>query len=281
MHNTGIVVLAQNNSQDNYVEQASLLAMSLKLTNPNIPISVITNDNVPNEYKKLFDKIIPIPYNDDAKDSDWKVENRWKIYHASPYEQTIVMDTDMIVLQDISSWIEFLSNYDMFYTSNVYTYRGELVTSDFYRKVFTENELPNLYSGLHYFKKSNFAHEFYKWIELVTNNWELFYGQYATEYYPERFSMDVTSAIVAKILDCDDDITNSIAKFPTFTHMKPMIQNWSKPQTNWQDCVGTYIDNMCNIKIGNYQQTGILHYTENNFIKKQNIIDIYRKHLNV
>lgn len=281
MHNTGIVVLAQNNSQDDYVEQACLLAMSLEITNPNIPISIITNDDVPLEYKRFFDKIIPIPYEDDAKNSEWKIENRWKIYHATPYENTIVMDTDMIVLQDISSWVDFLSNYEMYFTSNVYTYRGEKVTNNFYRKVFTENDLPNLYSGLHFFKKSDFAHEFYKWIELVTNNWELFYGQYATEHYPGRFSMDVTVAIVAKILDCDDDITNSIAKFPTFTHMKPMIQNWSKSQPDWQDCVGTYISDNCNVKIGNYQQTGILHYTENSFGKKQNVINIYRKHLNV
>ena len=281
MHNTGVVVVAQNNAQDNYVEQASLLAMSLKVTNPTLPISVITNDKVPQEYTHLFDNIIPIPYGDDASDSDWKIENRWKIYHCTPYENTIVMDTDMIVLQDISSWIEFASNYTMYFTSNVYTYRGEKVTDDFYRKVFTENDLPNLYSGLHFFKKSEFAHEFYKWIELVTNNWELFYGQYAKEYYPGRFSMDVTVAIVSKILDCDDDITNSIAKFPTFTHMKPKIQNWSKTSSSWQDSVGTYISQDCSMKIGNYQQTGILHYTENDFVKKQGVIEIYRKYLNV
>jgi len=100
MHNTGIVVLAQNNSLDDYVLQACLLAMSVKLTNPNLPISVVTNDIVPEEYTQFFDKIIPIPFEDNAAESEWKIENRWKIYHASPYERTIVMDTDMLVLQD-------------------------------------------------------------------------------------------------------------------------------------------------------------------------------------
>ena len=59
----GIVVLAQNNATDNYVEQAALLAMSLHTYN-DVPISLITNDKVPEEYVSLFDKIIPIPFGD-------------------------------------------------------------------------------------------------------------------------------------------------------------------------------------------------------------------------
>lgn len=281
MHNVGIVVLAQNNSTSDYVLQACLLAMSVKVTNASIPISIVTDDIIPNEYVSLFDKIIPIPFGDAATSSEWKVENRWKLYHASPYEKTIVMDSDMLILQDITSWIEFLSKYKLYFPSNVYTYRGDKVTSDFYRKTFTANALPNLYVGFHYFEKSDFAHEFYAWLELVTNNWELFYSQYAKEHYPSRCSMDVSVAIVAKILDCDDDVTNKIAKFPTFTHMKPYIQDWDNPQDSWQDCVGTYISDDCSIKLGNYQQTGILHYTEDDFVKRHDVVDVYRRYINV
>ena len=63
----GILVLAQNSKTVDYVEQACLLAMSLKVTNPNTLISVVTNDTVPDEYVNLFDKIIPIPFDDDAE----------------------------------------------------------------------------------------------------------------------------------------------------------------------------------------------------------------------
>jgi len=276
----GIIVLAQNNNETDYVLQASLLAMSLADTNPGTCISLVTNDKVPVEYKKFFDKIIPIPFDDNAEDEDWKVSNRWKLYHASPYERTIVMDTDMLVLQDISSWWSFLEDYELFFTSNVYTYRNELVTSDFYRKCFTSNKLPNLYSGLHYFKKSDTAKEFYKWLELVVNNWELFYGMYAKENYPGRVSIDVSAAIVSKILDCNDTITNSKVKFPSFTHMKPKIQNWEQDSDSWQDCVGTYINKNCEIKIGNHKQNGIFHYTEDSFVTDE-IIERYRNKLNV
>src|SRR6056300_1654050 len=219
----GYVMLAQNSEYD-YVEQACLCTMSLHATNDAPKITLITNDTVPKEYISLFDNIVEIPWNDQAEESDWKVENRWKIYHASPYAETVVLDTDMLVLQDISSWWKFLSNYNLYFTSKVFTYRDKEIKDTVYRKAFIANNLPNLYSGFHYFKKGEKAHEFYRWLELVMNNWELFYGQYVKEHYPKRPSIDVSAAIVAKILDCDTEITNNIVKYPSFTHMKSALQ---------------------------------------------------------
>ena len=70
----GIIVIAQNLSNVNYVQQAELLAMSLKATNPDTKISLVTNDEV--ECVNLFDKIMSIPWNDDAESSEWKIQNR-------------------------------------------------------------------------------------------------------------------------------------------------------------------------------------------------------------
>jgi len=277
----GVVVLAQNNENDDYVLQAALLAMSLR-THNTTPISLITNDKVPEEYVSLFDKIIPIPFGDAADGSDWKVENRWKIYHASPYDETVVMDTDMLVLQNIDTWWDFLSNYELFYTSNVLTYRGEIADTSYYRKTFIDNNLPNLFCGFHYFKKCEFAQEFYAWLELVVNNWEAFYEQQlSTDSRPKHVSMDVCTAIVAKILNCESTITNKVAKFPSFTHMKPYCQGWSNVQTSWQDQIGIYISKDGSTKLGNYAQTGILHYTEKDFVEKSPALERYRNLINV
>lgn len=275
----GYVMLAQNSEHD-YVQQACLAAMSLHATNADPKITLITNDTVPEEYTKLFDNIVEIPWTDQAADSDWKVENRWKIYHASPYDETVVLDTDVLVLQDISNWWKFLSNYDLYFTSRVFTYRDKEINDTVYRKAFIANNLPNLYSGFHYFKKGTKAHEFYHWLELVMNNWELFYGQYVKQHYPKRPSIDVSAAIVAKILDCDTEITNSIAKYPSFTHMKPAIQGWQHGAESWQERVGTYLTRDLKLTIGNHQQAGIFHYTEKDFVT-DDIIDRYKEHLGI
>ena len=278
----GMLVLAQHNELVNYPEQAVALAMSLKVTNPNTKISIVTNDTIPKEFQKLFDKIIPIPFGDSAKTSEWKIENRWKLYHASPYDKTIVMDTDMLVLQNIDTWWKFLENYKIFYTSKVYTYRGNIADTSYYRKTFLANKLPNLFSGIHYFEKSDEAQEFYAWLELVVNNWQAYYEIFLEGITrPKHMSMDVCASIVALILDCTKDITNPTVEFPSFTHMKKYCQGWTDSSSNWQDRVGCYISRDCKIKIGNYEQTGVLHYTENDFLEKSPVMERYRNLVNV
>jgi len=272
----GYVMLAQN-SQDNYVLQACLCAMSLKVTQQFSNVSLITNDDVPQEYQHLFDKIIPIPGTDDAADSNWKIENRWKIYNASPYNKTIVLDTDMIVLSDLTSYWNFLEKYKIFFTGNVYNYRGTIADNSFYRQTFLDNNLPNLYSGLHYFEKSNSASEFYLWLEVVLTNWQLFYKSFLDiKSRPVGPSIDVCAAIVAVILDIN--ITNYK---PLFTHMKLKSQGWLKPSSSWQIHAGCYVSTDGTIKIGNYLQTGILHYTEKDLLTNTNIVSIYKDILNV
>ena len=114
------------------------------------------------------------------------------------------------------------------------------------------------------------------------NNWETFYEQQLiAASRPKHMSIDVRAAIVARILDCEDTITNNITKFPSFTHMKPYCQGWNKVQTNWQDQVGVYICKDGSLKIGNYLQTGVLHYTEKDFLEKTSVIEIYRNLINV
>jgi hypothetical protein len=263
----GYVVLAQNTDTIDYVRQAYALALSLKLSQSTVSnISIITDNRVPEEYKSVFENIIPIPWGDAAVSSRFKVENRWKIYHASPYDQTIVLDTDMLVLDDLTSFWNTFEHYDVYYTSKVLDYRNKLVTSDYYRKAFTANHLPNLYSGLHYFKKGDFAKEFYSWIEVITNNWEMFYGHFVSEHYPDRASMDITAALAAKVMDVSEQVTNTKHDPVTFVHMKSRIQGWTEPTDSWMQSVAVYFDDACELKIANYRQQGVFHYTEKDFL---------------
>jgi hypothetical protein len=263
----GYVVLAQNTDTIDYVRQAYALALSLKLSQKSVSnISIITDDIVPEEYKSVFENIIPIPWGDAAVNSRFKVENRWKIYHASPYDQTVVLDTDMLVLDDLSSFWNTFEYYDVYYTGKVSDYRNKTVTSDYYRKAFTANQLPNLYSGLHYFKKGEFAKEFYSWVEVITNNWEMFYGHFVSEHYPERASMDITAALAAKVMDVAEQVTNTKHDPVTFVHMKSRIQGWTEPTDSWMQSVAVYFDDDCELKIANYRQQGVFHYTEKDFL---------------
>jgi len=259
---------------ENYVQQACLLASTLKKHCPEEKISIVTNDEVPPKQKKLFDRIIPIPFGDDATESAWKVENRWKLYHCSPYEKTIVMDSDMIILEDITRWWKYLEKYKLFFTSNVQTYRQETVQDNYYRKTFIKNNLPNIYTGLHYFEKSELPERFYNYLETVCKNWEEFYSKFLPNNTPPRLSIDVASALVVKILDIENQVTSTNSNV-TFTHMKSFVQNWRSPTESWQQSVSVYIPENLQLKIGNYVQRGVLHYTENSFVNNSGIENLY------
>lgn len=261
----GIVLVAQNN-KENYVRQACLCAWSIKKTNPDLSVSLITNDFVPKKYKDLFDYIIDIPGEDLSINEEWKISNRCKIYDVTPYDETIVLDTDMLVLSNIEDWWTTLKNYNLYFTTTPITYRGEKITSAFYRKTFVENSLPNLYVGVHYFKKSKTAKEFYDLLKVVVTNWKEFYTQHLETRRPEYCSIDVCSAIVVKILDNENSVTNQSSRFPTFVHMKPKAQNWNRQVSSWQDYIAAYISEDFKFTVGNYLQQGVFHYTENSFV---------------
>ena len=269
-------LLAQNSSDD-YVKQAYLCALSIRASNPGSKIALITNDDCNYD---IFDDVIDIPWGDAADNSEWKIENRWKIYHVTPYDNTIVLDTDMLVLDNIEHWWKFLQNKKVFYTTDVTTYRDTLLSSTHYRKSFKHNNLPSLYSGFHYFEKSEEAQLFYHWLEIVMKNWEVFYQQHATGSIIQEFpSVDVSAAIVTKILDCEDKVTSPCG-YPNFVHMKPHAQDWQSPTDDWQDNVNVSFNKNLELKIGNYRQQGIFHYTEKSFANEK-IIKIYEEYLGI
>ena len=266
----GHVFLAQNSDVD-YVTQAYALALSIKHNNAiNNQTCLITNNTVPHEYRHAFDHVVEIPWKDDAKDSKWKIENRWKIINASPFKETLVYDTDMLLLSSNDHWWNLLKNTDVSLTASVVDYKGRVINNDFYRKTFTANSLPNVYVGVHYFKKNKRSFEFYKWLEIITKNYEEFYNKFLPNHKQRFCSMDVNAALAVKFMQAEGEFLNSPI---TFTHMKPAIQGWATAPSSWKNVVGSYFNKDKTLIVGNFLQLGVFHYTEDMFLTKD-IIEI-------
>lgn len=255
----GFCITAQNNSETDYIKQAYALACSIHKFNSNQNVSLITDDEVPSKYKSVFDKIIPIPWGNLAAYTDWKIENRWKVFHITPYDNTIVMDADMIVLEDITDWWNKCNRHSIAFTTSVLTYKKDLFTTNYYRKSFIANDLPNLYSGLYYFKKDEVAKSFFELVEIISKNWKVFYNKFAPLYKQSWESFDVNCAIAYKLLNLP-----SIKTPLTFTHMKPHGQYWEHVPEKWTDYLDISIDE--SIYLGNFTQKGVLHYVEDEFL---------------
>ena len=156
MENKGYLILAQNNSDTNYIRLAYALALSIKNTQSTINNVTLATSNldIPKRFKSGFDNIVGIPWKDHALDSTWKIENKWKYYYMTPYEETVVLDADMLFTSDISFWWDVLNKKEICLVDKPRTYKSEVIKSDAYRKTFTSNNLPNVYTTFMYFKKT-------------------------------------------------------------------------------------------------------------------------------
>jgi len=264
-----LIIVAEHDTID-YVQLAYGLALSIKNTQrPGFDQVALVIDNkqklqnIKSDW--VFDHVI-----------EWDPETFWDgrswMDQLSPFDNTVCLDADMLFLRDYSHWAEyFIENSELYIANKSFTYRGETVTDQYYRKAFVKNQLPNLYSFYTFFKKdSELAKEFFNLGRDIIKNPVEFANMFLSEHKPKILGTDEAFALAAKILDITDVISYDL-DFPRVVHMKPMIQNWPWPADAWSDHVGFYLNNKGHLKIGNYQQQDIVHYVEKDKMNREMI----------
>lgn len=269
--NKGHVFLAQNTTDIDYVKQAYALALTIKIFNKeHNQTCLITNDEVPENYKHAFDHIVPIPWKDAARNSKWKIENRWKIIYATPFDENFVYDTDMLLLSSNDNIWKDVENFNFCFTSKVLTYKGTNVTSDYYRKPVTTNNVPSIYSGFFYFKKVKESYEFFKWLEIIVNNWSVFYKRFLPKKPQDFCSIDVSAGLSLKFMGLDNPVVPSL----TFVHMKPYLQGWINIPSKCFSVLDYYLNDNLSLIVGNFKQTGLFHYVEKDFLTDEILLKL-------
>ena len=268
--NFGYLLIISKNAEVDYLQLAYSLALSIKNTQkPGYDqVALVTDDKSAVDKLKsswVFDKVI-----------EWDQETFWDgrswMDKLTPFENTVCLDVDMLFLKDYSHWIDyFVNNTELYVANKAYTYRGEVITSDEYRKTFTRNQLPNLYSFYTFFKKdSELADQFFTLGRYILKNPTEFSNHFLSELKPKVVGTDEAFSLSAKILDITDEISFDL-EFPRVVHMKPMVQHWPWPANSWSDHVGFYFNRKGELKIGNYQQHDIVHYVEKDKINTEMI----------
>lgn len=263
-----LVVHQDHESEVDYFKMAYALALSIKNTQkPGYDhVALVINDlSLMKKCKSpwVFDHII-----------EWGEKDFWdgRCYmdKLSPFDNTVCLDVDMIFLRDYSHWIDyFIDNCELYVCNSAYTYRGEKIVESFYRKAFRKNDLPNLYSFYTFFKKnSNVCNEFFSLVRYITEYPTQFSNLYLSNYKPNILGTDEIFALSSKILGIQDEISYDLP-FLKILHLKPMIQNWPWPADEVTHHVGMYLDEHGMMKIGNYQQYGIVHYNVKEFVSDE------------
>lgn len=210
MNKSGVLIFAQNNEKIDYVEQAIFAAHRVK-DYLNLPISLITSSSI-KLYSKynlsIFDKIIdfnnedPVNYrryHDGSLSSsvaNFKNLKRSHAYDLSPYEKTLIIDSDFLISNATLAHC-FESNEDLMMYSNSYDLAGYRKNEEF--KFISDNSIKFYWATVVYFKKSIFSKMFFDLVKHVEEEWDHYCMVY--QISSTMFRNDFAFSIAAHILN--------------------------------------------------------------------------------
>jgi len=255
---------------------AYVQALSIKITQPTInQYAVIvdkeTAEKITNKHRRVFDHII-ILENDYAKDESWKLSNEWQAFNLTPFYETIKVESDILFPVSIESWWPGLQQYEVLFTSNVLDYEGNVSPCRTYRRIQDLNNLPDIYTGLMYFRYSRTATLLFDMAREVYEHWDLFCDEILREVNTKQATTDEVFSIAARLIGDIPTYTKQLS-FPTFAHMKGGIQGWGT-NTQWTKNLRFNLHENGEITCGFNRQFAPFHYFYKEFIR-EDIISLY------
>jgi hypothetical protein len=245
----GFVIMAQDTSSVKYTTCAEALKKSILRVMPNANITIITTDM--------------LPYGDLAPTNKWKLINDWQVYEASPYDETIKLEADMYIPRNIDHWWDVLSQQDVVVSSSIRNFRQEISDNRFYRRFIDDNNLPDAYNAITYFKKSDTAKQFFDIVKDVFENWNDYKASLKCNS-EEIVTTDWAYAIACHIMGIENTMM-PMFKEMAMVHMKQYINGC--PTENWTDTF-VYECFSDHIRVQTVPQQYPFHYHVKNFSDK-------------
>ena len=232
----GVVIMAQDTAEVSYTNCAKALAASIKRVMPNENVTIITSDM--------------LPYGDLGG-----YANDWQVYEASPYDATIKLEADMVLTHNIAYWWDILSINDVVVANTIRNFKGNISDCRVYRKFIDDNNLPDCYNAITYFKKSDTAKQFYEIVRNVFENWEEY--KLTLKCNPsEEVSTDWVYALACHIVGVEKTMLPNFTEM-SMIHMKRYVNDL--PSDDWTNTL-VYEVLPDVIRINTYPQLYPLHY---------------------
>lgn len=222
--NKGILVFARNNSQIDYIKQAIFLAKRSKQF-LDLPVSIVTDsvdylkNQYPDEYE-LFDKIISIGFSEANEDKmsvvsisekhglrnfydgslvskrlEWKNNIRSAAFDASPYYETLLLDTDIVISNDF-----WLKCFDQTHNFLAYKHCTELLDvdrgDDFNR--ISDTSVDFYWATAIFFRKTEENEIFFNLVKHIQENWQHYCRvfQINTPYFRNDYAFSIAIHIM-------------------------------------------------------------------------------------
>ena len=232
-HDRGYLIPAINTDTVDYVRCAEMLADSIRQFHPQAHVTIITKDQLPHGDQGGY-------------------ANDWQMFALSPYRQTIKLEADMLAAGPIDHWWTLFETRDVVVSTGCRDFYDNVAKSRKYRKIHDENNLPDVYNAITYWRLSKTAQDFFKLIRQIFTNWE----QYKTllKFAEDAPTTDTVYAMAAQIIGVEQ-VTLPPGVGPSIVHMKRHINGL---QT--EDWTQELIWETNPLRINTVAQWGLLHY---------------------
>ena len=164
--------------------------------------------------------------------------------------------------RSIDHWINAFRLKDLVLSTGCKNYQQELSKVRKYRKMFDDNNLPDVYNGLMYFRFTKTARVFFDTAKQIFKEWNTVVDQ-LKNYRDSVPTTDVVFALTAQIIG-QELCTIPSADFINFTHMKPAINGFNEDLKFSEVFVTEHDGDM--IRINNLNQYHPLHYYDKDFL---------------
>lgn len=230
---------------EDYISNAIGLVNSLRQFHPQARVCLLTDVDYQDS---LFDhvRLLDAP----NKENPWA--NDWQVFRKTPFRETIKLEADMLIASPIDHWWSLFAHRDVVVSTGCRTWRGNVSTNKMYRNVFVENNLPDVYNAITYWRLSHTAQEFFRLVRDIFERWD----EYKTliKFPEETPSTDLVYAMAATIVG-PEQVTMPFASYPQIVHMKQY--HAGTQNKNWtQELVWEHNP----LRINTVAQWGAFHY---------------------
>jgi hypothetical protein len=202
----GVLLFANNNGTLNYIKQAEFLAKRIQKY-LNLPVSLVTTSDYDNT-NNLFDNVIQSTsknyHNTTKRHHDGDLYNkittflntdRADVYYLTPYDETIVMDTDYVISNDILNNC-FLQQKELLLYKDAIHVGIHTGTSEFLR--ISDTSVDFYWATVFYFKKSEQTKMFFDLVKHIKENYMHYRSmyQFRTTVYRNDFAFSIALHIM-------------------------------------------------------------------------------------
>jgi len=242
--NKGFVIMAQDTETTSYTKCAETLKKSILRVMPDANVTIITTDMLPHGDLGGF-------------------ANDWQVYEASPYDYTIKLEADMYIPRNIDHWWDVFKNRDVVVSSTIRNFMQEISDVRVYRRFIDDNNLPDVYNAITYFKKSDVANQFFSIVKDIFENWDE-YKRILKCNQTELVTTDWVYSIACHIMGVEKTTMPAFTEM-SMVHMKAFVNN--NVTENWTD---TFVYECLpdQIRVQTVPQQYPFHYHVKNFCDK-------------